>query len=110
MWSSDSDPYACSDLDRVLEREADTMLAGDDPAHGMHGFPVAETWACDWLVQLGGRDEFGNIDVVECGAAAHEVGAGWACAAGHRHLGIERDLAPWGPAWEREQYERAEAA
>lgn len=64
-----------------------------------------DTWPCSWLIAQG-RDEDGEEIIVECGATTHIVGAGWRCDAGHQHLGIEVELAPFGPEWQREQRER----
>lgn len=62
-------------------------------------------WPCDWLMDHG-YDEDGERVLRECGASSREVGAGWECEAGHRHLGIEAELAPFGPEWQRELAER----
>jgi hypothetical protein len=73
--------------------------AGGAPAAG-------ETWPCGWLVHRG-HDEDGTPVVDECGGEAREVGEGWACEAGHEHLGLEAELGPMRREWEREQAELA---
>jgi hypothetical protein len=79
----------------------------------------AKPWPCTWLVERMPEwrrpvdendliDDPPEVQIVPCGAPAHETheGRGWACEAGHEHVPIEIDLAPFGPAWEREQEAR----
>lgn len=67
--------------------------------------------ACVWLVDRGPHPEpddiYSSRIIDECGAPTREIlgGDGWECAAGHRHEGIEREHARYGPAWEREARE-----
>lgn len=51
--------------------------------------------------------------IVECGARVQALTddpeGPWRCAGGHQFLGMEVELAPYGPEWQREQAERREA-
>jgi hypothetical protein len=124
------DPFHDPDLDS-LEPIVESWVTRDtDPEGILHGVGLAATvtpmaaalwadhvalqaagpvWACDWLVEAG-IDEDGERIVRECGAPTRytdEDAGAFACQAGHRHAGIEAELAPWGLEWQREQIERA---
>jgi len=62
---------------------------------------------CPWLIETF-DPEAGEVGTRECGANAEEIygGRGWRCAAGHEHSPLEIELAPFGPAWQREQKDR----
>jgi hypothetical protein len=49
---------------------------------------TTETWPCGWLMYAG-RDEDGELVVVECGAVATENSRGWTCTNGHEHVTAE---------------------
>lgn len=77
----------------------------------------ADLHPCTWLVERipptrpydpENDEDPPEPQVVECGAPAWTTygGRGWRCDAGHEHLPIEIELAPFGPAWEREQEAR----
>lgn len=70
----------------------------------LHAF-VDATWPCSGLVDHGFTED-GDPVILPCDAPAYEVGAGWRCIAGHEHLGIEVEWAPFGPEWQRDQAER----
>ena len=115
MYAEEFDPYEPTDLDRVLELEADSfLLVHEDPEGRLHGAPraaaIPTTWPCTALVQVGGRDEFGKIHAEECNAPASYIGgpddSSWRCEAGHQHEDIRSAWAPFGSAWEAEQLER----
>ena len=66
-----------------------------------------ETLPCTWLVETYNEWSEGEVVVVECGAHVTLLGGGgYRCDNGHEHLGIEAELAPFGPEWEREQQDR----
>lgn len=72
---------------------------------------VATPVACDWHVEVAnGNPEPDSIadcyDIVPCGAPVRAFGPGTMCEFGHDRLPIEVELAPGGPAWQREQEER----
>lgn len=68
---------------------------------------------CDWLVEVAsGNPEPDSIEdtvkIVECGAKVRRHPGypdATICDHGHDRLPIEVDLAPFGPAWQREQEE-----
>jgi hypothetical protein len=83
---------------RQIQREFEEILANEL----LDSFEAEAVWFCGWLVD-GGYTEDGDPIVLECGAIAKAKGAGWACANGHEHRGIEVE---WAMDAEREQAER----
>lgn len=102
-------PYAGS---RFL---ASGLLVDVDPRTGK-----AAAAACNWLVEVASGNPEPDFPsdcwvTAECGAPIrrHPGYPGTdatVCDAGHDRLPIEIELAPFGPAWQREQVERLELA
>lgn len=86
------------EIAKQIQREFEELLVNDV----LDSFEAEAVWHCGWLVQ-DGYTEDGEPYVVECGAIAKAKGAGWACANGHEHRGIEVE---WAEDAMREQAER----
>jgi len=95
------------------------LLAGGAIAHVDHG--RATVMRCSWLCQVPSDNPEPDCEgdrwrFVDCGATIRvhpqypdgPLGDATICDAGHDRLPCSIDLAPYGPAWQREQEDRFE--